>query len=75
MEPKMTFEEANKKLDQTVAKLESSELSLQESVKLYAEACGLLSFCMQELETCHGQITDINEKIKMLRKEGDVYDG
>ena len=50
MEEKMTFEQANKKLDETVRRLEDKSLSLSESMALYAQACELLSFCVRELD-------------------------
>lgn len=75
MNKKMTFEEANAKLEQTVKKMESQGLSLQESVEQYAQACELLAYCMKELETCKGQIEDINERIQRLNNgEGDIVE-
>lgn len=75
MNKKMTFEEANAKLEQTVKKMESKGLSLQESVEQYAQACELLAYCMKELETCKGQIEDINERIQRLNNgEGDIVE-
>ena len=62
MDKKMTFEQANEKLENTA-------LPLAESVKCYAEACELLSFCMQELETCKGQIEDINERLERFKSD------
>lgn len=71
MSNKMTFEEANKKLEQTVNKMESGNLTLQESVEQYAKACELLAYCMKELENCKGQIEDINERVQRLRNGED----
>ncbi len=67
---KMTFEQANALLEQTVGKMESGNLTLQQSVKEYAKACDLLAYCMNELEICKGQIVDINERIQSLRVDG-----
>lgn len=75
MSSKMTFEQANKKLEETVAKMENGNLTLQESVEEYAKACELLAYCMKELETYKGEIVDINERIQKLRNgevEADV---
>lgn len=72
MSNKLTFEEANKKLEATVAKMESGNLTLQQSVEEYSKACELLAYCMNELETCKGEIVDINERIQKLRnREGE----
>ena len=69
MNKKMSFEEANTLLEQSVMKMEEKGLTLQESVQEYAKACDLLSFCMQELDLYKGQIEDINERIQKFRKE------
>lgn len=71
---KMTFEEANAKLEQTVKAMESKSLTLQESVEYYAQACELLAYCMKELETCKGQIEDINEKIRNMQNKEEQSD-
>ncbi len=69
MNKKMSFEEANLLLEQSVKKMEDKGLTLQESVEEYAKACELLSFCMKELDSYKGQIEDINERIQRLNKE------
>ncbi len=71
MTKKMTFEEANAKLEQTVKNMENNSLTLQESVEQYSQACELLAYCMNELETCKGQIEDINERIQKLKNGED----
>lgn len=72
MSNKLTFEEANKKLEEIVAKMESGKLTLRQSVEEYSKACELLAYCMNELETCKGEIVDINERIQKLRNgEGE----
>ena len=63
MDEKMTFEQANNKLAETVKKMEDESLTLQESVGLYAQACELLAFCVKELESYKGQISEIHERI------------
>lgn len=72
MNKKMTFEEANAKLEEIVNNMENKSLTLQESVEQYAQACELLAFCMKELESCKGQIEDINERIQRI-KNGEGY--
>lgn len=59
----MTFEQANNMLAETVKKMEDQSLTLQESVELYAQACELLAFCVNELESYKGQISEIHERI------------
>lgn len=75
MDKKLTFEQADSKLDEAVAKLENSKLSLKESVDCYAEACELLGFCMQELMESKGKIEDINAKLNSIcNADGDEND-
>lgn len=66
MNKKLTFEQADAKLDEVVAKLENSQLPLKESVDCYTEACELLAFCMQELSESKGKIEDINTKLNNI---------
>lgn len=75
MNKKMTFEEANAKLEEIVNNMENKSFTLQESVEQYAQACELLAFCMKELESCKGQIEDINERIQRIKNgEGDLVE-
>lgn len=66
MNKKLTFEQADAKLDEVVVKLENSQLPLKESVDCYTEACELLAFCMQELSESKGKIEDINTKLNNI---------
>lgn len=75
MNKKMTFEQANAKLEETVKNMENNTLTLQESVEQYAQACELLAYCMKELETSKGQIEDINERLNnMQNKESGLFE-
>lgn len=69
MNKKMTFEDANAKLEEIVKNMETKGLTLQESVEQYAQACELLAYCMKQLETCKGQIEDINDRIQRIKNE------
>ena len=69
MNKKMTFEDANAKLEEIVKNMETKGLTLQESVEQYAKACELLAYCMKELETCQGQIEDLNDRIQRIKNE------
>ena len=72
MNKKLTFEQADAKLDEVVAKLENSQLPLKESVDCYTEASELLAFCMQELSESKGKIEDINTKLNNIcNTDGD----
>lgn len=75
MNKKLTFEQANEKLEETVRNMENNALTLQESVEQYAQACELLAYCMKELETSKGQIEDINERLNNIHnKESGLFE-
>ena len=58
------FEEAFKRLEQIVGNLESGDLSLEESMKLFEEGIGLTEACKSRLE-------DAEQKIQLLLKNSD----
>ncbi|MBE6729435.1 MAG: exodeoxyribonuclease VII small subunit [Ruminococcaceae bacterium] len=57
----MTFEESLKKLEEIVAKLESGETSLDESIALYEEAVMLSSECNKALDNAKIKIKKLDE--------------
>ena len=58
------FEEAFKRLEKIVGNLESGDLSLEESMKLFEEANGLTEACKSRLE-------DAEQKIQLFLKNSD----
>ena len=60
----MHFEEAFKRLEVIVGNLESGDLSLEESMKLFEEGIGLTNACKSRLE-------DAEQKIQLLLKNSD----
>lgn len=71
MSKELTFEQANKKLEEVIAKMENSDVTLEQSMKLYEEACLLLNHCAKKLEECKGQMIDINERIEKAKKNNE----
>lgn len=63
----MKFEEGYSKLEQILAKLNSGEVSLEDSLKYYEEADKLIA-------NCNKQLVDAEQKIQALIKnrDGDV---
>lgn len=61
MKKNMTFEGAMTELSQVVARLESGEASLDESLKLFETGTKLASFCYDKLQTAEQKIRDISE--------------
>ena len=58
------FEEAFKRLDEIVTKLESGDLSLEESMTLFEEGITLTKTCKTRLEAAE-------QKIQLLIKDSD----
>lgn len=69
MDEKMTLEQANALLDQAIHQLENDALPMSESVQIYARACELMAYCMQELDAYRGKINDANEKLAQYMTE------
>lgn len=69
---KMTYEEALAKLNDTVSKLNSGKVSLDESIKLYQEGISLAAFCDKKLK-------EVEQKIMLVNKENgfaeEIFDG
>lgn len=57
----MTYEQAIKKLEKIVLKLEKNDLSLDDTVKLYEEATKLSGYCTALLDNAKVKITEISE--------------
>lgn len=64
MDEKMTFESALKRLEEIVMELESGEIPLDESIKVFEEGNKLIKFCLSKLDSAES-------RIKKLVKEGD----
>jgi exodeoxyribonuclease VII small subunit len=64
---KMSLEEATQRLEDIVNKMENEKLPLEESLKLYEEAVGIVARCSEELE-------DAKRRIMILTqgKDGEI---
>lgn len=65
------FEEAIKRLEDIVEQLESGELELEESIKVFEEGIRLAVFCQQELKKADGKIQQL---LKNLDGELELVD-
>ena len=69
---KMTYEEALAQLNDTVNKLNSGKVLLDESIKLYQEGISLAAFCDKKLK-------EVEQKIVLVNKENgfteEIFDG
>jgi len=57
----LSFEERLARLEQIVAKLESGDVGLDESLKLYAEGAGLIKDCRKTLAEAEKKIAKLTE--------------
>ncbi len=64
---KLKFEEALKGLEAIVDKLETGELDLEESIKLYEEGIELSLYCQKQLTQAEGKIQRLVKKL-----DGDI---
>ena len=64
-EGKLSLEEALKKLDDTIEKLQEEEVSLEESFQLYKEGMEYVKFCNETIE-------QVEKKVLMLNQEGQL---
>ena len=58
------FEEAMQRLEDIVESLEESDLSLNDSLKIFEEGVKLIGFCSKKLE-------EVEQKVTMLVKENE----
>lgn len=65
MKKEMTIEESFAKLDEMVRKLESDEVSLEESFTLYEEG-------MKLLRDVNGRIDEVEKKIRLVEEDGST---
>lgn len=63
MRKNMTYEAAMKRLEEIVTALESGELPLDKSLKLYEEATELSAFCKKYLDAAEGKLTILSENV------------
>ncbi len=63
-EQEKKFEDAFEELEKVVERLESGELSLEDSLAAFEAGVGLVKFCNQKL-------TEVEKKIELLVKDED----
>ena len=58
----LTFETAQKELEQIVERLERGDASLDEAIALWERGEELLTFCLTRLETAEGKIEELAQR-------------
>ena len=61
-----SFESAMQHLEKIVAQLETGDLSLEESIKVYEEGIKLMAYC-------NSKLAGAEQKIQLLQKDGDQF--
>ncbi|MDD2373143.1 MAG: exodeoxyribonuclease VII small subunit [Syntrophomonadaceae bacterium] len=67
----MKFEEALKRLEDIVEKLESGSLELEESIQLFEQGVKLSLYCQQQLKQAEGRVQRL---VKNLNGEFELLD-
>ena len=62
---KLSLEDVLGKLDETIAKLQSNDVSLEDSFELYKEG-------MDYVKLCNETIEQVEKKVLMLNQEGTL---
>lgn len=62
----MTFEEQIKRLEEIVEKLESGDVGLNETNKLFEEGVEICKKCFENLSETKGKITVLREELSKL---------
>ncbi len=65
---KLSFEEAMDKLQEIINKIESGTLSLEQSLKLFAEGEKLVKICYESLTKAKGKLTEIQNSLGKLEE-------
>ena len=77
---KLDFESAMEKLNSIVDKLESGDLTLDDSIKAFEEGIELSKFCRKKLEAAESRVKKLIEKtdgdfdLELFGDEGDDND-
>jgi exodeoxyribonuclease VII small subunit len=59
----LTFESAQRELEQVVERLERGEASLDEAIALWERGEELLRFCLTRLETAEGKVEELAQRV------------
>lgn len=57
----LSFEDALKELEQVVARLESGDVALEESIALYSRGAELRKHCEDKLQAAEARVAEITE--------------
>ncbi len=64
IDPKTSFEVAQKELEALIVKIEGGDVGIEESMAAYERGLALLSHCKGILDRAEQKFTDLTEKVK-----------
>ena len=70
MKTPQSFEAGMERLNDVLARMQSEDTALADSVKLYAEAAALIEYCHASLEKTSLQIEEIDAKLAQAAHGG-----
>ncbi|MBQ8444193.1 MAG: exodeoxyribonuclease VII small subunit [Clostridia bacterium] len=68
MEKNLSYEQASKELQEIIEKIESSSLSLDDSIKLFERGQELIKICYSCLDGAKGKLTEIKESLGKIEE-------
>ena len=68
---KLKFESAIERLEEIVAKLESGDIDLNESMELFKEGVSVAGFCSNELSKAEQMISELSIQSEEVKKSGE----
>lgn len=71
MKKPKSFEEGMQRLQELLALMQNENTSLDQSVKLYAEAAQLIRYCNETLNTAKIQIEEIDSSLASTTEQED----
>ncbi len=71
--PAQTFDDLLVQLQETVTRLETDELTLEEAIAAYERSVEIANQCTQMLDNAELRITTIDAQSRTLREESVVY--
>ncbi|MDD6320197.1 MAG: exodeoxyribonuclease VII small subunit [Oscillospiraceae bacterium] len=71
MKKPKSFEEGMQRLQELLALMQNENTSLDQSVKLYAEAAQLIRYCNETLNTAKLQIEEIDSSLASTTEQED----
>ena len=71
MKKPKSFEEGMQRLQELLALMQNENTSLDQSVKLYAEAAQLIRYCNETLNTAKLQIEEIDSSLALATEHED----